>query len=245
MTLTRLDESSCGMSGTCPALFMNAAGQFVVQGSRTEGEDMAPHETAVEVPPSILLPIGAGKDAPMSHEDFGALFHTFRQTAFRLEVLSRYSVDAEAELFRQFLACEELTPIRDLEAGRIWIETIAHAVTQGKRWQKVHLIRGPLTDYLRFELWVYEQTAAAGENIGIIHVQPGEVPELGRDDFWLFDDELAVRLLYDREGRFIGPVAVTGPEVNVYRYRRDAALRQAIPLATYLEAAPSRVARTT
>jgi len=243
MTLLRLTQD-CGWQGGCPALFTRPGGGFVVQGPEVDTPQSGTGETAVEVPGSVLLEVAAGQDQPMSLEEFGALFGSFRHSAFRLETLSRYSVDVEEEPFRRFVSQQPMPPMREWEAGRRWLDVIAQATAEGRRWQKVHLIRGPLTDYLRFELWTYAQTAEAGEEIGIIHVGPGDAPELGREDFWFFDDETVVRMVYDREGRFLGPVAVTGPEVAVYRYRRDVALGQSTPLATYAATVPSGGARS-
>ena len=117
MTLLRLTEG-CGWQGGCPALFTRPGGGFVVQGPVVEGQQLGTGETAVEVPGSILLEIAAGQDHPMSLEEFGALFGSFRHSAFRLETLSRYAVDVEEEPFRRFVSGQPLPPMREWEAGR-------------------------------------------------------------------------------------------------------------------------------
>lgn len=100
----------------------------------------------------------------------------------------------------------------------------------------MHIIRGELTDYLRWETgWGYPDNADAGEDIRILHVGPDELPELGDEDFWLFDDELAVLMRYGPQGAWLGQDATRDAEVlEVCRRKRDRALTLAVPLLEYL-----------
>ncbi|MQA07622.1 MAG: hypothetical protein GEU98_03540 [Pseudonocardiaceae bacterium] len=53
-----------------------------------------------------------------------------------------------------------------------------------------------------------------------------------REDFWLIDDEVAVRMIYDDYGHFLRPELVD--DVVPYRRMRDVAMRCAEPLDEYL-----------
>lgn len=170
----------------------------------------------------------------MTPEEFGEVFRSFERDAFRLETLSRYDVGGEDEKIRRFLAGES-RPEPD-EAKRGWLGLIRSSVDVGKRMHRVHLIRGALTDYLRWEIeWGYPPNAEAGEKIGILQVGEKDLPELGNEDFWLFDDRLAVLMQYGPEGQWLGQVAAEEPAVIVACQRkRDIATTLAVTLDDYL-----------
>jgi hypothetical protein len=92
--------------------------------------------------------------------------------------------------------------------------------------QRVRIVSNPPSDYERFELSLYRHSSAAGEQIHIIE-EYRRFPE----DFWLFDNQEAYILRYDRHGRFLG--VEVGSDVVAYRRIRDLALEQSIPFAEY------------
>lgn len=169
---------------------------------------------------------------PLAAEEFGRLFHTFRASAFRLETLPAYDVSGEEEELRVFLAGEP----KPQQKESPWQEMLRGHRQAGRLMQRVHLIRGDLTDYLRWEIgWGYPDNAAAGEDVRILHVGPDALPELGDEDFWLFDDELGVLMRYGPQGEWLGQNATRDPEVlEVCRQKRDRALTLAVPFSEYL-----------
>jgi hypothetical protein len=169
--------------------------------------------------------------------DFRKLFESFLASAFRLEALPRYSVPGEAEAFRLFL---EGNPKPARKDGP-WQEMIRRHRREGRLMQRVRVIRGGLTDYLRWEMgWGYPDNAAAGEDIRILHVGADDLPELGSEDFWLFDDERVVLMRYGPEGDLIERVPSLDPGIlDACRRKRDVALSLAVPLSAYsMEADP-------
>jgi hypothetical protein len=163
-------------------------------------------------------------------DEFGKLFESFRSSAFRLETLPEYRVEIEAEQFRLFLRGH---PPPSSRKERAWLKTVANAYAAGKSMQRVRVVRRPLTDYIAFELaWGYPENAAAGEEIRILELGPGESIAEGLDhDYWLFDDLIVVRMEYDEQGRFIRPVAAR--DADRYCRCRDAVMQRAVPLETY------------
>jgi hypothetical protein len=105
---------------------------------------------------------------------------------------------------------------------------------------RVHVVDRPLSTYLRLEFLGYQENAAAGEEVYI--ADRGAHPDLRglTEDFWLFDDEVAVRMIYDAEGRFVGVERALDAELQHYRHRRDLALAHSVPLADYLDAEGQR-----
>ena len=172
----------------------------------------------------------------MNFEEFDAHFETFRATAFRLETLPRYSDEIEDAELALFLAGKPL-PERSPQTEP-WLKRVADTTVAGKRWQRVHVVSHPLSDYLRFELVGYEPNAEAGEDVRIasrdIH------PELTglQQDFWLFDAETpepsALLMHYDASGRLTGFDRTTGPDIiSRCRRERDLAIACSVSLRDY------------
>jgi hypothetical protein len=162
-------------------------------------------------------------------EELGDLFRSFKRTAFRLETLSAYSIDTEAESLRLF---REGQPEPAWRAEREWLKTVSSARAAGKLMQRVRLVRLPPSEYVRFEFaWGFPANVRAGEDIRVLVVRDEPPPGVLDHDYWLFDDATVVRLEYDQEGRFLRPVAVVDPAP--YRRCRDAAMAGAMPFAQY------------
>jgi hypothetical protein len=62
----------------------------------------------------------------------------------------------------------------------------------GRTMERVHIVSEPVTDYIRFSLLHgYPASVEAGEDVRILGVVAAHEAGLGRDDFWLFDNDLA------------------------------------------------------
>lgn len=165
----------------------------------------------------------------LSAEDFGKLFTTYERSAWRLETLPAYAVDEEAEDFARFLA-DEAWP-EDYTDD--WIKMIAAHTASGRTMGRVHALRLPLSDYLRFEIFTgYAFTAKAGEDIRILDLDahPTELPQ----DFWIFDDRTVVGMAYGPNGEYISAEILPEHELPKYLGYRDAALAHAEPLTEFL-----------
>ncbi|MEV7595645.1 DUF6879 family protein [Streptomyces sp. NPDC089922] len=165
----------------------------------------------------------------LSGEEFGRLFETFERTAFRLETLAVYDVEEEREELERFLAGGDMGPDWD---DNPWVRSMTN---KGKEVSRVHVLRSPLTDYLRYELAAYPGNITAGESIGIIDLAEHDVSGLPDHDFWLFDDRAAYRMHYTSEGAFIGGELVSSGEIAKYQGYRDQALAAAVPFSQYWE----------
>lgn len=174
----------------------------------------------------------------MNFGEFDAVFDRFRATAFRLETLSRYAGD-EGEEFAIFLAGEPL-PERSTRTVP-WLRRVADTTAAGARWQRVHVLSRPLTDYLRFEMVGYKANVDAGEDVRI--ADRGVHPELGIlcRDFWLFDaetpDAFAMPMHQDAVGRLVSfDIVDDARAIEQYRRDRDLALAFSVPLHEYTAA---------
>lgn len=168
----------------------------------------------------------------LSENELEALFDDFKHAAFRLETLPRYTVDSETERLSRYMSGAPL----QIEPGtREWLEFMESEIRSGKRWHKVHILRSPISDYLRFECeWGYAVSSQYGQEVLILdeteRARPEGIPD---EDFWLFDDDSAVRLHYDGEGRFLGAELVDETDVPRFCGYRDVAIEAAEPFESW------------
>jgi hypothetical protein len=167
--------------------------------------------------------------------EWAALFTGFRHSAFRLEGLQHYTgPPAEAEAFARFHAGQD--PQVDLSW---WLGLARKHTAAGGTMSRVRVVVEPASPYTLFELELFPQLAAAGDDIQIIPVAPGAWPTgLPHYDFWLFDDQDVWILTYNEDGAFVqAELRDDRQAVADHRRQRDAALRHAVPVNDYLRAA--------
>lgn len=130
---------------------------------------------------------------------------TFRHSAFRLETRQSYAGSGEDEALAAFRYGETQPALS--QDDRSYLHAVAAARKRGARWQRVHVVMEPLSEYLQFELtWEYGPNAQAGEEIGIVAVPADEPWPLTWDvaDFWLFDEARLFVPVYDQYGTWLG-----------------------------------------
>lgn len=168
------------------------------------------HESLVEVTPDV---IDAIRRMPfMDIDELGDwIIDHYDRDAFRLETRDRYLVDSDEADYQSYLA-GAAGPDREAKAG--WLDFLADAAEQGRRWRYLHILDSrDMTDYLRFELeWCYTDNETAGADIRVLDLAEVEVPEYLRDldDFYLVDGHAAV-LSYDSSGRYLYALPVDDP----------------------------------
>ena len=156
----------------------------------------------------------------------------FHGTAFRLEVRDRYAVASDGGDFARYLAGEDLP---DAARKNAWLDELRADTAAGKRWQWVHVVHAPLSDYLRYAFeWGYAINIHAGADVRILdlaeHPRPVGLPD---EDFWLLDDQAVLTMRYGDSGEFLGAEPVGQAELARYRRARDAAWDAAEPFAAY------------
>lgn len=166
----------------------------------------------------------------MDLEDLSRIVDRSQRSAFRLEALPQYLVPQEADEFAQWRAGRPLTlPTPETSP---WLARIQAAVARGYRWYRVHILDQPLSDYARYELWGYRANQAAGEEIYLAERDAHADLQQLREDFWLIDDTIAIRMIYDDDGHFLRPEHAAEP--SRYREMREIALRHGGSLDEYL-----------
>ncbi len=167
----------------------------------------------------------------MTPEDLSRLYTTFRHSAWRLETRDVYAGAGDDEDFDDFLAGRPVTA-RTVD-NSLWLANVAATRAEGKFFGRVRLVGHPVTDYTRFEFASYPENICAGEEVRILDrdwLSP-EDEEWSCQDFWLFDDEVAVRQRYSDEGRFLGVEQANDVRPYVAIARRAEAL--SVPFQAY------------
>jgi hypothetical protein len=170
-------------------------------------------------------------------EAWSRYFRYFRSSAFRLELHPVYTMPGEADELRRFLAGEKAPP--GYHYG--WLDTMAAARAAGKTVRRARVVRQPLTDYIRYEFeWGFAYNVDAGEDIRVLDLTGRPDPGLPDHDFWLFDEQTVVKMLYRPDGTQIGRELVPSPDLEAYLGHRDLAWRDAISFRDYWSARSAR-----
>jgi hypothetical protein len=166
----------------------------------------------------------------MDLDDLRRIGGAAKKSAFRLETLPQYLVPQEAEIFADWKAGRPMS-VRTPENNE-GLARLKRDAARGFRRYRVHILDQPLTAYLRFELYLYLDSVVVGSEVYVVDrdIHP-DLAEL-HEDFWLYDDEIGVRMFYDEEGHFLHPEPVD--DIERYREMRDTAMRHAEPLNDYL-----------
>jgi uncharacterized protein DUF6879 len=238
MTLTKLSPDSYG--GGSPTVWRRDPVTMLVQGWRTEnpGIDLPPGEDVVALPTLLAVDAVVALDGgAMTLVDLMRMLRTFATSAFRLEARQSYAVEEEDAAFA---AWQEHGCIPDAGDPLIasWTGTVQARVEGGAVMHRVHVVSDPMTEYVRFELAMQRAySVPVGEQVRVVDAD--RHPDLARaEDFWLLDDRVGVRLIYDDGGRLIRLARMTTGEVDTARGVRDSAWAAGTDLAEIEAAVP-------
>ena len=163
-------------------------------------------------------------------EDWQRFFDSFSRSAWRLELHPVYTMPQEAESLSRWRAGEPLSE----DHWSPWMERVAGYRASGRSIGRVHVVRSPLSEYLRFEIdWYYRRHVQAGEDIRVLDLTDKPDPGLPDHDFWLFDERQVVQMLYRPDGTQIGRELVEHPDIEAYLRWRDMACADAVPVLEY------------
>jgi hypothetical protein len=172
-------------------------------------------------------------------EAFDKEFDRFARTAFRLETRQDYTgaTGPRYDFWRRGDPMPERSP-----RTSSWLARVVATTAAGKRWERAHVVDQPLSDYMRYEMVVYTENVAAGENIRIADRAAHTSLGMLAVDFWLFDADDPIRahavfLEFDDGGYPIRFERTSNPgRLAVCRRQRDLVWSLAIPLAEFLAA---------
>lgn len=162
-------------------------------------------------------------------DEWQEFFGSFKREAFRLETLPVYTMPGEQEEYARFLDAGNL----DIAFDDPWLKRVRHFRETGRWIGRVHVLRRPLTDYLRYEMAVYQFTSGAGEDIRILDLTDTGDVGLPDQDFWIFDESVVVRMNYRPDGTQISRELLADPDIDQYRRWKELAMSLAVPFQEY------------
>ena len=167
----------------------------------------------------------------MDEQGLGEFLESAQYSLFRLETLAKYDVSSDGGDFGRYVRGE---PGPDMERKRAWHRVLQDDRSRGVRNWRVHVLRSPLSAYLRYECeWGYAYNTPY-EDIGILDLAEVERPAgLVDHDFWVVDDRAAVRMHYETGGRYLGAEVVPDAGLPRYLAAREAAWQAAVSFADY------------
>ncbi len=136
-------------------------------------------------------------------------FRTFRREALHLEMRDTYGTQVE----RPHLAKWEAGERDDLEWLQPWFATVREVRRAGKLMRRARIVSEPVTDYQRWVLSDSHLFTEAGEEIVWVPRRLVSGIALPGNDFWLFDEEVAVFSVFAGDGQVVERQLWTEPDV--------------------------------
>jgi hypothetical protein len=140
---------------------------------------------------------------PLAQERWTQLLSSAEQSVLHLETRDSYAVDDPE--FADWKAGRAVDPA-DREAwwAPWWHGSIEAAVARGVRVRRARIVSEPVTEYIRFEYDVTYTNVAAGEEVRWLPRRLASDLALPGNDYWLFDQRLAVFNHFTGGGQAVG-----------------------------------------
>jgi hypothetical protein len=106
-------------------------------------------------------------------------------------------------------------------------------VSAEKTISRVRTVRGPLTDYQRFQFaWGIPGNVEAGEDVRVLDLAEHGL-DLPTQDFWIFDETTVVQLNFRPDGTLINREKQKDSKLEQYLAWRDIALPPSVPFSEW------------
>lgn len=166
----------------------------------------------------------------ITDEEFDALFTSFRREALHLEMRDSYGTAEEIPHLRKWEAGEP----DDTDWIQPWLDLISAGRRAGKIFRRAHIVSEPISDYQK---WVLKETpllVEAGEDIRWVPRRRVSTVALPGNDFWLFDDEVVVFLIFAGSGLVVDRHRTTDrAAIELCRRSFEEAWKLSIPHSEY------------
>jgi len=177
-----------------------------------------------------VLPAHAVNGTPITDEAFEKLLTSFGREAIHLETRDAYGTAVELP----YLAKWEAGEPDDLEWLQGWCATLREGVKVGKSVHRARIVSEPLSDYQRWSHSIAQPMVDAGEDIRWAPRRLLSSIAIPGNDFYLFDDRLAVFLMYTGNGLAAGMLASTeAADIRLCRSSFEAVWKLSVPHGEY------------
>lgn len=166
----------------------------------------------------------------ISEGEFGELLTTFKRDAIHLEQRDAYGTEIELPYMAKWAAGEP----DDLAWLNEWCESLREHVAAGRSVRRARIVSEPLSDYQRWSYSIAQPMVDAGEDIRWVPRRRVSSVALPGNDYYLFDDRLAVFLIYAGSGLAVDRLASTDPaDLKLCRSAFEQVWKLSIPHRDY------------
>ncbi|MGH8906604.1 MAG: DUF6879 family protein [Egibacteraceae bacterium] len=166
----------------------------------------------------------------ITYEEFDALFASFKREALHLEMRDSYGTAAEIPHLRKWEAGE----LDDTDWLQPWFDLVQAGTRAGKVFRRARIVSEPISHYQK---WVRKDThlyVEAGEDIRWVPRSRVSTVALPGNDFWLFDDEVVVFLIFAAGGLVVDRHKTTDRSaIELCRTSFEEVWKLAIPNSEY------------
>lgn len=167
---------------------------------------------------------------PITDDQFEGFLTSFGREAIHLEMRDAYGTAIELPHMAKWARGEP----DDLEWLQGWCTTLREHVRTGKSVRRARVVSEPLSDYQRWSYSIADPMVDAGEDIRWVPRTLVSSVALPGNDFYLFDDQRAVFLLYSGNGLSAGMLGSSDPaDLRLCRSAFEAVWRLSIPHSEY------------
>jgi hypothetical protein len=168
---------------------------------------------------------------PVTDDEFDELLHRgFEREALHLEMRDAYGTAVELPHMAKWASGES----DDLEWLQGWCAALHEHVKASRSVLRARIVSEPLSDYQRWSCSIAYPMVEAGEDIRWVPRRLVSSVALPGNDFYLFDDRLAVFLLYAGNGLAVGKIRSADPaDLRLCRSSFEAAWKLSIPHREY------------
>jgi hypothetical protein len=167
---------------------------------------------------------------PTTDDEFEELLTRFGREAIHLEMRDAYGTAIELPHMAKWARGEP----DDLEWLQGWCATLREHVRAGKSVRRARVVSEPLSDYQRWSYSIADPMVEAGEDIRWVPRGLVSSVALPGNDFYLFDDQLAVFLLYSGDGLSAGMLSSSDTaDLRLCRSAFEAVWELSIPHSEY------------
>ncbi|MDD3340881.1 MAG: hypothetical protein PHN72_01580 [Bacilli bacterium] len=128
----------------------------------------------------------------------------FKISARRIETLPVYKIeDDEWEEYQNYI---NGVPEHSFEPSD-WFRTVVQHTKNGRVVERIRVIPEEINPYIIFEFETgYVPHSVAGEKIHTISIEKYNalLSQIKKGDFWIFDDETVLEMIYSDDGKFLG-----------------------------------------
>jgi hypothetical protein len=168
---------------------------------------------------------------PVTDEEFEELLQSgFDREAVHLEMRDAYGTAVELPYMAKWAGGEP----DDLSWLQGWCTTLREHVKAGRSVRRARIVSEPLSDYQHWSYSIADPMVEAGEDIRWVPRGLVSSVALPGNDFYLFDDRLAVFLLYAGNGLGAGKLSSSeAADLRLCRSAFEAAWELSIPHREY------------